>query len=76
MGARGQLEFGLTDKLDLHQPPLPGLALGTWTLGVAVRQNWRALGYAVDDAIRAAVTDGRLAAIFAAYGLSFTEPEW
>ena len=76
MGAKGQLEFGLTEKLDIHQPPLPGLALGNWTLGVAVRHNWRPLAYAVDDAIRAAVSDGRLATIFETYGLSFTEPDW
>ena len=76
MGAKGQLEFGLTDKLDIHQPPFPGLALGNWTLGVAVRHNWRPLAYTVDDIIRASVSDGRLAAIFGAYGLSFTEPDW
>ena len=76
MGAKGQLEYGLTDKLDLHQPPLPGLALGNWTLGVAIRHNWRPLAYTVDDIIRAAVLDGRLAAIFEQYGLSFTEPDW
>lgn len=76
MGAKGQLEFGLTDSLDIHQPPLPGLALGSWTLGVAVRHNWRPLAYTVDDSIRAAVSDGRMAAIFETYGLSFTEPDW
>ena len=76
MGARAQLEHGLTDALDIHQPPLAGLSLGTWTLGVAVRQNWRPLGYAVDDAIRAAVSDGRMQAIFNAYGLSYAPPDW
>lgn len=76
MGARGQLEHGLGDGLDIHAPPLPGLAIGTWTLGVAVRHNWRPLGYAVDDAIRAAVDDGRMAAIFERYGLTFTPPDW
>ncbi len=76
MGAKGQLEYGLTDALDVHQPSLPGLALGEWTLGVAVRHNWRPLSYTVDDIVRAAVTDGRLNDIFAKYGLSFTQPEW
>lgn len=76
MGAKAQLEHGLIDSLDIHQPPLPGLALGNWTLGVAVRHNWRPLAYAVDDSIRAAVQDGRMEAIFADYGLSFSEPDW
>jgi len=66
----------LNDELDIHQPFLSGLALGTWTLGVAVRHSWRPLGYAVDDAIRAGVEDGRIADIFASYGLSYAKPEW
>ena len=76
MGARGQLEHGLTPELAIHMPPLPGLSTGEWTLGVAVRHNWRPLSYAVDDAIRAAVEDGRMQAIFAKYGLSYTPPNW
>ena len=52
MGARAQLEHGLTEGLALHAPPLPGLAAGTWTVGVAVSQSHRQLAYAVDDAIR------------------------
>lgn len=75
MGPRGQLEAGLPETADLHQPPLPGLAVGRWTLGVAVHQAYRALGYAVDDAILAALEDGRIAAIYAARGLQFMPPE-
>ena len=76
MGALGQLEHGLTDGLAVHAPPLPGLARRQWTLGVAVRHTWRPLGYAVDDAIRAAVADGRMQAIFERYGLSYEPPKW
>ncbi|GHA42500.1 amino acid ABC transporter substrate-binding protein [Amylibacter ulvae] len=75
-GPIGQLEHGLVDGLSVHQPPLVGLAKSQWTLGVAVRHNWRPLGYTVDDAIRAAVNDGRMADIFASYGLQFNPPEW
>jgi ABC-type amino acid transport substrate-binding protein len=76
MGARGQLEWGATDAIAVHTPPLPGLAVGEWTIGVAVRMNWRALGYAVNDAIIAAITDGRMEKIFADMGLSWSPPEW
>jgi ABC-type amino acid transport substrate-binding protein len=76
VGPKGQLEHGMTEQMSIHQPPLLGLAKTSWTLGVAVRHNWRPLGYSVDDAIRAAVTDGRMAAIFAKHGLSYTQPEW
>ena len=76
MGPIGQLEHGLNEKLAVHTPPLPGLGAEQWTLGVALRHNWRPLAYAVDDAIRAAVEDGRLKAIFAKHGLSYIEPKW
>lgn len=75
MGPRGQLDYGLTDDLGVHQPPLPGFAVGAWTVGLGVNFRYRPLGYAVDDAIYAALSDGRMAAIFESYGLSFTPPE-
>lgn len=75
MGPKAQLEFGLTDALAVHTPPLPGFAVGKWTVGVAVHFSYRPLAYAVDDAIVAAIEDGRIEQIFAAYGLSFSPPE-
>jgi len=75
MGPRGQLEFGLTDRSAVHQPPLPGFAVGKWTLGLAVNFRYRPLAYAVDDAIRHALEDGRMAAIYKEFGLSFVAPE-
>jgi len=75
MGPLGQIEYGLTDATDVHQPPLPGFAVGEWTLGVAVNFSFRPLSYAVDDAINYALQDGRIAAIFESYGLSFQAPE-
>lgn len=76
VGARAQLEFGLTPELAFHEPPLPGFAVGQWTLGVAVRHTYRPLAYAVDDAVRAAVEDGRLQEIFASYGVTYSPPAW
>lgn len=75
MGPRAQLDFGLTEALGVHQPPLPGFSVGNWTVGVGVNFRYRPLGYAVDDAILAGLSDGRIEAIFAGYGLSFTPPE-
>jgi ABC-type amino acid transport substrate-binding protein len=76
MGARSQLEFGADEGVRVYTPPLPGLAVGEWTLGMAVRHTYRQLGYAVDDAVRAAVEDGRVEAIFKKYGLSYAKPVW
>lgn len=75
MGPRAQLEHGLTPDLDLHLPPLPGFAVGNWTVGVAVHFAYRPLAYAVDDAIYAAIEDGRMEKIFADYGVTFRPPE-
>lgn len=76
MGPRAQLEFGLTEDLDLHSPPLPGFAVGKWVSGVAVHFAYRALGYAVDDAIHAAMQDGRMEKIFTRYGLTHVVPKY
>lgn len=75
MGPRAQLEAGMQDGIGLHQPPLPGFALSRWTLGVAVNFRYRALGYAVDDAIYAGLADGRIPAIYDRYGLTHQAPE-
>jgi len=71
MAPRAQLEAGLNDGLAVHEPPLPGFAVGSWVVGVATHFSYRGLSYAVDDAIAAALTDGRIPAIFAAHGLTF-----
>ena len=74
MGPQAELEFALTDALGLHTPPLPGFAKARWTIGVATHFAYKPLAYAVDDAIYAAMQDGRIAAIFARYGLTYSPP--
>lgn len=78
MGPLAQLQWGVreVEGLRADAPPMPGMAQGTWTVGAAVRHSWRPLGYAVSDAILAAIEDGRLEAIYAAHGLSWSPPEW
>jgi ABC-type amino acid transport substrate-binding protein len=75
MGPLSQLEYGATDGIAVHMPLMPGFQLSRWTLGTAVHQSHRDLGYAVDDAVASALADGRIAAIFATYGLDFTPPD-
>ncbi|MEL7092293.1 MAG: transporter substrate-binding domain-containing protein [Pseudomonadota bacterium] len=75
MGPRGELEYGLSDTSDVHQPPLAGFAVSAWTLGVAVNFRYRPLSYSVDDAINYALQDGRIPAIFDKYGLTHQPPE-
>lgn len=75
MGPLAQLQHGLEEGVEYHQPPLPGFAKSNWTIGLGVNFRYRPLAYTVDDAIRAGLEDGRIAAIHANYGLSFQEPE-
>ena len=75
MGPLAQIEYGLDDATAVHRPPLAGFAVSNWTLGVAVSFSYRPLSYAVDDAINYALQDGRIAAIFESYGLSFQVPD-
>ena len=78
MGPLGQLEYGKCHGGDAVQTGtllLPGLAYGRWTLCAAVRTNYRDLGYAIDDAIKAGIADGRMKEAFAKYGLGYTPPD-
>ncbi len=75
MGPLAQLEHGAGPTVGIHTPPLAGFAKSRWTLGVGVHFTYRPLSYAVDDAIYAALDDGRIDAIFAKYGLSHLPPE-
>lgn len=75
MGPLSQLQWGATEGIAVHRPPLPNFALGSWTVGLAVHQSHRDLAYALDDAVSAALADGRMAAAYAKYGLTFQPPE-
>lgn len=75
MGPLAQLEYGAGEGIGVHRPPLPGLALGEWTAGVGVHFAYRPLSYMVDDAVRFALDDGRITAIFERHGLTHLPPE-
>jgi len=75
MGPLNDLEWGLDEGLAVHMPPLPGFSVGEWTLGLAVHFAYRGLSYTVDDSVRYALEDGRIAGIFEAYGLTHLPPE-
>jgi ABC-type amino acid transport substrate-binding protein len=75
MGPQAQLQYGAGEGVAVHTPPLPQFALAKWSLGIAVHQSHRDLAYALDDAVAAALADGRIAKIYADLGLSFTPPE-
>lgn len=75
MGPLTQLQAGADAGIGVHTPPMPGFAAGRWTLGLAVHTQHRDLGYAVDDAVAAALADGRIKALYDEYGASFLPPQ-
>ena len=75
MGPLARLEHWASEETEVYAPPLPNFAVGKWTVGVAVHMSYRPLSYAVDDAIFAALGDGRIEQIFQNYGLTFLAPE-
>lgn len=76
MGPRAQLDYFAAPGVAIHEPPLPGLARSKWVLGTAVHFAYRPLAYTVGDTIEAALADGRIEEIFAAYGVSLSKPQW
>ena len=74
MGPLAQLEHGAAEGIAVHRPPLVGLAKAEWTLGTAIHFAYKPLSYMVDDAVNYALQDGRIAAIFEAYGLTHLPP--
>lgn len=76
MGPLAQLEYFAGEGVAIHEPPLAGLAKSKWPIGTASHFSYRGLSYAVDDAITAALADGRIARIFDSYGLTHNPPEW
>lgn len=76
MGPMAQLEWGVAgaEGLTAEAVPFVGLAMGEWTIGAAVRHSFRPLAYAVDDAVRAAMDDGRIPQLFADHGVTWRPP--
>ena len=74
MGPMTQLMAGADAGVGVHTPPMPGFAAGRWTLGIAVHTQHRDLGYAVDDAIVAALQDGRISKLYSDHKAGFLPP--
>jgi ABC-type amino acid transport substrate-binding protein len=74
MGPRAEIDAAMAPGLAVHEPPFLGLAKSSWTVGMALSLQHHDLGYAIDDAIAAALADGRIAAVFARYGVAFRPP--
>lgn len=78
MGLRGQTDWLLSQqKNDLYhkgQNGFPTMGKQQWDLGIAVKADFRQLGYEAGDVIDALITSGEMKTIFSQYGLAYEKP--
>lgn len=77
MGVRSELEGTFKDigaSVEFVTPPMDGIVRSSWTVGAAVNEKSRDLGYALGDALTKLRTSGELAKIFAKYGVTYIPP--
>jgi len=75
LASRAQIEEGLhrgAKGLALRKGPLPAFTSPGWDIGMAVRENSRTLGDAVEEIVVAMAASGEMKALFAPYGVEWT----
>ena len=75
MATRSQVDWAASvagAPFEVVQPSMPGLAIRSWHIGAAVKDNSRDLGYAVGDELTRLRKSGELEKIFAKYGVTYT----
>lgn len=77
LGRRAQIEFetrGQAGAIRISEPDMPGILKTRWTVGMAVKEDSRDLGYAIGNALKDLAASGDLARMFAVYGVSYVPP--
>jgi ABC-type amino acid transport substrate-binding protein len=76
LASRAQIETVLAQHQEAgiarRTLPLPGLATPGWDIGMAVKENSRNLGDAIEGLLATMAASGELKAIFARYGVTWT----
>lgn len=75
LASRAQIEAGVHDSgasnIDRRKMPLPAFTSPGWDIGMAVKENSRTLGDAVEEILAGMAGSGQLKAIFATHGVSY-----
>lgn len=74
---RSQAESGLGERRNefaITPLTMPGFGKSAWTIGVAVKEDARDLGWAIEDIVTSLVADGGMAALFKAHGVGYVPP--
>ena len=79
VATRAQIEAAMAQRSDSpakqRSSPLPMMPSRGWDIGMAVKEDSRSLGFAVEDVVMQMTVDGRMAAIFAKYGVAWRQPD-
>lgn len=78
-GMRSQLEWGLRtrpDYIDIDSDGLEAMGRLSWDIGIAIRHDFRPLGYRLQGIIADLVSSGAMAEMMAGQGLSYTAPSY
>lgn len=77
VATRAQIEAAMTDAPSEYarqrKGPLTALPSAGWDIGMAVKENSRSLGFAIEDVVVEMTEDGSLATIFAAHGVAWQQ---
>lgn len=75
VATRAQIEAAMSDAPNAYSKkrkgPLTALPSAGWDIGMAVKENSRSLGFAIEDIVGEMSTDGQMEAIFATHGVSW-----
>lgn len=77
MGVRSEIEgmlFGAGTKAHFISPEMTDIVRKSWTVGMAVDEHSRDLGYALGEALGKLEASGELKAIFVRYGVTYMPP--
>lgn len=80
MGTQAEIDWLLAENtgagMQLTENAYPNMGKQVWDLGMAVHDSNRQLAYALGDIAEAMVLDGRMAALYAKYGLRYMLPSY
>lgn len=79
VATRAQIEASIAAHPDSRAKrrasPLPMLPSSGWDIGMAVREDSRTLGFAIEDIVSAMAADGRIATLFGRHGVTWQGAE-
>ncbi|NWK96428.1 ABC transporter substrate-binding protein [Sphingobium lactosutens] len=78
LASRAQIEAVLHERgaggVARRKMPLPAFTSAGWDIGLAVKENSRTLGDAIEEIMSGMVSSGEMQALFAAHGVTYMAP--